>query len=300
VAVSMIKRTIIFAATFLVGVILIFMASNYISHESVWHELTRDLGIALAIAATIGSIIEWTLARDIALHGIKAAVGEFVDEAVWDEISNHIITQPVIRSKFHISVDVSKQGDRYVCDTTLSYQLKRMVFVRDSVVNHYLDDHRTGNDAAGKPLPRFTGAMIGGTQYTEDQIDKLPNSKAHRFTAPASFGPFQDEIPVSISLKEIIRSPDTYVWTMTLTSHEVEFEVKNAADIEFTVVALHPNPDQLSHTGNMWSFPGVMLVGQSLEIHTRPASPVGKSGAVKSALASSADDARPSDDVRSR
>ena len=101
----MLKRTVIFVLIFLLGAILISVASSTIPHASIWHEVIRDLGIAFAVAATIGGIIEWTLARDLELRGINAAVAEFIDPAVWKEICDHIITQPVMRQNFCVSVN---------------------------------------------------------------------------------------------------------------------------------------------------------------------------------------------------
>ena len=97
----------------------------------------------------------------------------------------------------------------------------------------------------------------------------LHTSKPFHLAVPVSFGLLRKTIKVSVSLREIIRCPDTYLWAMTLTSRNVSFKVENTSDVEFEVVALHPDPDLLKPRGKGWDFEGVMLVGQSLEIHTR-------------------------------
>ena len=54
---------------------------------------------------------------------------------------------------------VAELDDDYVCDTTLTYDLRRTAFVKNYVITHYLDDYKTGTEE-GKPLPEI---YRGGT-----------------------------------------------------------------------------------------------------------------------------------------
>lgn len=105
--------------TLLLIVFLVGVAFIYVSHE--WKEalgelaaeIFRDLGIAFCIAALIAFVIEVGLARKMFANGLDAIMRRTVPPEVWEEIRQRVISQPVIREGFRLTMPTERR--RGVC-----------------------------------------------------------------------------------------------------------------------------------------------------------------------------------------
>lgn len=75
-------------------------------------------------------------------------------------------------------------------------------------------------------------------------------------------------------IREIIRVPDTFCWSMNSTTEEAEIVIDASAptvtDIAFEVTALHPDRARLVETiaGRTWVFAGGILPWQGFQIRS--------------------------------
>ena len=70
-------------------------------------------------------------------------------------------------------------------------------------------------------------------------------------------------------MKEISRAHDTFVWWMTNTTDRATVEIAAPDNLRFSLRApFHHGPLQEITPGRRWTFPGIIALGQGLEVLT--------------------------------
>jgi hypothetical protein len=264
---------------FLVGVTFI-----YVSHE--WKEalgelaaeIFRDLGIAFCISALIAFVIEVGLARKMFANGLDAIMRRTVPPEVWEEIRQRVISQPVIREGFRLTMDIPqpKDGEEYVSKTTLYYELVSLQDGLNFYVEHELDAHRNPK-GTGSVAERFTSVEKGPSSskdhqtYVGEGLNELLSANGLALKFPVTFEHNRDKMPITIHFKEVVHLPDIVTWWMTTASLNPEFVITNLPpNMTVDLEAHHPAHDQLKPNGpRSWKFDGVMLPGQGVEFRLK-------------------------------
>jgi len=261
---------------FLLGLILILLAHVILAqwNRCEWVHLlgdvVRDLGIAFCVSVVIALSIEIGLTREVAANVLDAIMKRTVPKDVWDEMRDHIISQPVIREEFHLTMDMKnvRESEEGLSNTTLSYTLVSLEGAMSYNVQHELDEHRTPKTLkAGES--RFQSVEVDKESYTGTKLAQCVHDLA--VDLPVVFTRLKDRVSVKVTFKEVIKMPDVVTWWMSTITRNPTFEIANLPpDVLVRVEAHHPELGALTHTADTkWEFKGVMLPGQGVEFRFR-------------------------------
>lgn len=262
----------------LLGVTLIAVAHTF-AHDSLAHDLVRDLGVASFVSVIITVVIELyarnRLQAEIRSGVIEAAVKRMIPEKVWEKIKIEILSQDTIRRNWTLIMNITQDaalGDgRYRSDTVQSYELYNLTG-REAVVlvEHELYSHITGCDGAGDILPRFVRVTVGSKHYEGAELKELLGNGGMKLAVPVPLPAAGDVgVPVRLEIREIIRANDTFVWWMTNNTDQATVEIVAPDNLRFTLKApYHHGPLQEITPGRRWAFPGIIALGQGLEFLT--------------------------------
>ena len=247
----------------LAGIGLIVLAHEIETRQPLASELSRDLGIALCISVFIAALIEIGLAKQMFEKGLNAIMNQTVPPEVWSEVRQHVISQPVYRHRFSITMDIALSNDEYVSTTTLEYKLQSLRDVLKHRVHHRIDKHRA--------LKNYIGSRYKFVKIDDQPINDLQSyiSADHlSVDFDIQFSPRRKEAKVAVQFLEYIDPTDTINWWMNTSTETVLVKVSAPVKFEADIEAHHPAPRGLL-TGDLasgWTFGGVMLPGQGLEI----------------------------------
>src|SRR3989442_7085033 len=202
----------------LLGVALISIAHTF-AHDSLAHDLVRDLGVASFVSVIITVVIELyarnRLQAEIRSGVIEAAVKRMIPEKVWEKIKIEILSQDTIRRNWTLIMNVTDDaalGDgRFRSDTIQSYELYNLTGRETTVlVQHDLYPHITGHDAAGDALPRFVRVTVGSTHYEGVELHALLREDGLKLELPVPLPAGEVGVPVRLEVKKIVPSNDTF------------------------------------------------------------------------------------------
>ena len=267
----------------LLGVALISIAHTF-AHDSLAHDLVRDLGVASFVSVIITVVIELyarnRLQAEIRSGVIEAAVKRMIPEKVWEKIKIEILSQDTIRRNWtlimNVTDDAALGNGRYRSDTVQSYELYNLTGRETTVlVQHELYSHITGTDGAGETLPRFARVTVGSKHYEGVELQELLGNGGMKLEVPVPLPAAGDVgVPVRLEIREIIRAYDTFVWWMTNNTDQATVEIVAPDNLRFTLKApYHHGPLQEVTPGRRWAFPGIIALGQGLEFLTDLTSP---------------------------
>jgi hypothetical protein len=245
-----------------VGIGLMFVAHEIEVTYPLPSEILRDVGIALCISVFIAALIEIGLARKMFENGLNAIMRQTVPEEVWEDIRQHVISQPIIRRKFQITMVIAENKDEYISTTTLDYDVESLRDVLTHHIHHDLDVHRTPQTL---PPGRYKEIKVDGSSISLAKAISDDGLTAHfdmHFVKRAKIK------HVFVEFKERVQVPaDAITWWMPTPTSVVCVNVTVPQGIDVKVKAHHPEQELLD--GNLatgWTFSGVMLPGQGLEI----------------------------------
>ena len=251
----------ILGALFLiVGIGLIVVAHGILSGHVLLSEILRDVGIALCISVFIAVLIEIGLAHQMFEKGLNAIMRQTVPPEVWDEIRQHVISQPVIRRDLHIKMNIANDNGSYISTTSLDYIIESLRGVFTHHVHHELDVHRF---AAG---------------YQEISVDNHPIDLKEAVSDDHLHAHFDVDFirssnnkKISVIFSERVRETDVINWWMPTATSRLCVTVTVPDTLDVRVRVHHPE-DKLLHlvAPRHWAFDGVMLPGQGLEIQLTP------------------------------
>jgi len=235
-------------------------------------EILRDFGLALWISVIIGTLIEFGLAHKMFVNGLDAIMRRTVPPQVWSEIRQHVISQPVIRHCFHITMIIKEDNGGYVSTTTLEYVLESLRDVFPHHVQHVLDADRNPKNSAGG---RFRDIRVDNKPVdlrSAVSIDRLSARYDVYFEREG------DRKKISVTFLESVRERDVSNWWMRDVTINLKITVVTPATLQAKVKAHHPEEKLLKPGVKVeWEFPGVMLPGQGFEIQLAPSEQGGAS-----------------------
>lgn len=254
-------------AGFLVaGITVIYISHKIEAQHGFSSEILRDVGIALCISVFIAFLIEIGLARKMFANGLDAIMEQTVPPRVWDEIRQHVISQPVVRHDFTITMNLAKSMNDYVSTTTLEYTVESLRDALTHHVEHELDAHRNPDPV---PCVRYEKISVDNSGLPLQEVVSEDGLKA---AYDVNFAWVGDTRKISLSIRELVKATDVISWWMTNPTDGLKVEVNAPADLDCEVIAHHPTKglhDDPKKKG-YWRFLGVMLPGQGFEIQFRP------------------------------
>jgi len=253
---------------FIIGVGLIAFAHGSVgsSSDHLLAEVLRDLGIAFCISVLIAFVIEIGLARSMFANGLDAVMNQTIPPDVWKEIRQHIITQPIVRQKYCLTMNIkpTTEAGELVSETQLTYEIESLKDALSYTWLHELDAHRTPHGTAAS---RYSRAHVTG-----GKAERLGDNVTAKLSR--DFDHEKDTATVGLAFTEVVKCPDTISWWMRITTRNPEFSFPVLpSDMEVELSPCHPGGQgRLKPVGREvrhWQFDGVMLPGQGVEIRFR-------------------------------
>lgn len=281
-------------ALVLVSGIALLLLSRQFQPDTLWRELIRDLGIATVVSFIVTVVIETYSARrreaDIRSGVLDAILGKIIPMRVWDEIRSNIIAPGIVCEGWHLEASVSKRPvvlspavvlspgqppeESLVATGTLTYRLHNQLNREQTVpISHELQCQARGTDQSGA-LPAFlrwtcTPSSGESVEYDGAALRQKKLWRADMLKIPTPIAPSPGAVQIGLKRREIIPVPGVYPWYMNWVTENPTITIKtDATDLFFRVIARHPNSKLLRQIipGEAWTFDGVLLPGQALEI----------------------------------
>ena len=256
--------------------------------EQLWHEtlpsiVVRDIGIAMVVAVLLTFGIELyarkQLQDDVVTSVVEAAFGRLISPALFEEMRWNVLGAELLKETWAFDMTVysdpfvaKTHPNHYVSNTVQTYTLRNLT---NREIEHgfeiAVDEDVSGEEADKKPLPRFERIMIGDVEYTPDNPDQASHftRNGHLFSLPLKIG--ASPMSVAVILKEIIKVPDTFVWSTRMCTNgaRIRIQVVGTSGVGFDVTALHPDRGRLVETvAGTWDFSGGILPWQGFQIRS--------------------------------
>ena len=259
---------------------------NYgsILEQETWKDaLMRDIGIGLFVAVILTLAMEAYARRrlqdEIRTGVIEAAFERLIPSAVFQEVCRSVIGAVCVKRRWEVRMIIQDDKtisaaypDHYVSMSTLQYDLHNTAnFPVLQTISIGLDEDVRVEDSEGLPLPRFIDITIGEKRYSGTELKELLAGTLE-FTTEVKLQP--GHIRVAATMWEVVRVPDTYVWSTPTMADGVSIVIDSSnvrdAKIAFAVAALHSERVRMEerHTGSEWRFRGGMLPWQGFQIIT--------------------------------
>ncbi len=243
-------------------------------------ELTRDIGIALLVAAIISLTYEWNT-RVTADHRktesiFNTVMGSIVTPEVWSELNSEVVDKQARRGDVEINIklrrnEVLPNGDQLPAPENQAilwmeykydlYNLKSEYSTVD--VEHGLDSHMR-NDRLN--MPRFEKVAINGEVQPLNKILQQSNIVLRGVELPSAT--LKRPVQISTERYEIVGLPGTYTLVLPeIVTGPIKVSVveplPEGVEIEVqTGWSLHRfEPDA---NKRVWTLNGIMLPGQSI------------------------------------
>lgn len=244
-----------------------------------WNRNGRCSVVAVLLTFGIERYARKQLQDDVVTSVVESAFGRLISPAIFEEMRWNVLGAELLKEAwaFDMTVyhdaEVSKaHQDHYVSKTVQTYVLRNLT---NRTVKHgfevAVDEDVAGEEADKKQLPRFELVRIGESEYRPDNPDQGSHftRSGHLFSLPLTIG--TSPISVTVILREIIKVPDTFVWSTRMCTNgaRIRIEVVNVSEVGFDVSALHPDRDRLVKTvAGTWEFSGGMLPWQGFQIRS--------------------------------
>jgi len=256
---------------------------SILQQESWQDALLRDIGIGLFVAVILTIAMEAYARRrlqdEIRTGVIEAAFERLIPPAVFHEVCRSVIGAVCVKRRWEVRMIIqhdaaisSAHPDHYASKSTLQYELHNTAnFPVYETISIGLDEDVRVLDSNNLPLPRFLQITIGDEVYAGEKLEKCLGGTLE-FTKQIKLQP--GHIPVTATMWEVVRVPDTYVWSTPTMADGVTIVIDtsnvNEKRIRFRVAALHPERLRMEerHAGSEWRFKGGMLPWQGFQIIT--------------------------------
>jgi hypothetical protein len=248
------------------GIIFLLWASK-LDKASAGHDVLRDVGLSLLIAAVVGATYE-VFARSHFIRGTMATMlgrimDDIVREDIWEEVKDRVIMRSLVRENMDIFLSVSSQvplPNPTEMWLKFNYDLRGLhTRPKKKTVEllHFLDDHIKGHN-----LPRFELIQIGGREYPLNTVKQ--GRFVERIDLNCRTG---DPLEVVIERRELTYIPGSYNLTMTETTKSIELYLGDIPEDIDVVVSIRPDKEKVSiKKGEHLHFHDVILLpGQSIE-----------------------------------
>jgi hypothetical protein len=243
----------------------------------------RDLAIALLIAAIVTVTIELyageKLRSRIAEDVLQAVYMTVVPRSIYQQVADSIFRATVVKRDWQIhmtlrpSNELGKDNEHlYISKTVISQKFCNLLArpQPDFPVSCELDEDVTKPEL---DLPRFTKVTIAGDVYEGERLDKIVDKSTYSYRTLIDLpgGSPDDYLQVVNEIEEIVRVPDTFVWStpyMTEGITRIIIDTTGTPELQFKVFPLHANRKALEERvkGRQWDSEDGILPWQGIEV----------------------------------
>jgi len=170
----------------ILGGILLYIASRGLQETSspqLWHDLIRDVGIALLVAAVIAAIYELHARARFdraTMTGVLGSIyNDIVDGSVWEEIRQQILDKELVRKNGQVTISLKRDDllpkGQHIVWVEFEYDLCGLRSTHRRIeLRHFLDSFMS--NPASK-LPRFDQIVIGDKVYKGPTLEECIDNK---------------------------------------------------------------------------------------------------------------------------
>jgi len=248
--------------TVILGSILLYVSSEVLKGQAeleLWHDLSRDVGIAFIVAAIVAAIYELhartRLDRETVAGVLTTVMNDVVDDGVWNETKSQIFEKESVRKEGIIKISIEENKalppGQFQVWVQFDYKLCGLRSKPRRVkVKHFLDSFM---NAEALKLPRFDQIVIGDETYKGEKLLRYINNGT--FIKSVHINKKGDaSTPVTVERHEIVYIPGSYNLAMG--------ELTNGVRVQLIEV-----PDWISVEINMKSELHKVVEGSIVDCH---------------------------------
>jgi hypothetical protein len=239
-------RWLIIGVLVLIGASL--TASSVLLMEvPILHDLFRDIGIAILVAAIIAVVYE-TYARfrfelRLMTSFLGAVIADWSRQDVWNALKAQIIEKTVIRENFRVGVrllrDSRLPSGQMLLKLNVEYNLRGLRSdPTHTTIDHFLDWHFK---IKGHNLPRFNCVKVAGQDIPTDS--RAFNDRGEfrcRVRVPAKD---HGVVPVASLREDVVYFPGTHCFVLNEITKGLEICLDEIPEDISLFVTVRPHPD---------------------------------------------------------
>lgn len=258
----------------ILGVILLVTAATMLGHNSTWHHIARDLGLAFLIAAIVATLYELNT-RSIfdleRLEGVlKTVLASNVPPNVWDQINKEILQRDVIRKNFDVRASLIDEPSLSECQKVLKMTIAYDLYGLSDNQIKYILSNELGSLQLHNPtktLPRFESVTVGTDVYKGAELAKIVEDGKFTITDIGVGPKGAPPIHIEVVRFEVIYVPGNYDLALSELTDSIRVHIDFTGNLKGSVkIWSNKGSATLSPAGDMWFFNGVMFPGQELTI----------------------------------
>ena len=223
-----------------------------------WSTIVTNIGMGFLVAGIVGITVELyvreqmrrqmdRMLHDVGTDVFKAALGHEFPKSIWEQVSTHLLLNPVIRENLCIDYDLKNLsghvGEFVKVRTCWSYTVRNLNTTREWI--YWLSCALDRCPASRfSDQARFTCIEVNGQRIADEWLIKDANEAEVTCKTEVTLQPGQRK-EVRIYGKSIYRSDQVIPFSMTDPTENLTVNVSKPKNIAVTVDPLHPREERL-------------------------------------------------------
>lgn len=284
-----IERVIlILALAGIVGIVMIVFSPD-IPHARA-SIIVEHLGIALLVACIVGFTVELYVRRqmrlqmnrmlqDVGTDVFKAALGHEFPESIWDQVSTHLLLNPIIRENMSIEYNLENlqecNGDFVRARTCWSYTIHNLNSTRDWLYPFSVALDRC-LDSRFRDQTKFNRVEVDGHHLQDEHLSIDVREAEVTCKTTITLRPDESK-EIGIYGESVYRSDQVIPFSMTDPTENITVTISKPPNIAVTVDPLHPREERLKElptaspeSRRCWIITGGLLPGHGVCIRWFP------------------------------
>jgi len=271
-----------------IGIILIWYATNIANATA--STIVSHIGIGFLVAGIVGITVElyvreqMRLQMDRMLQNVgtdvfKAALGHEFPKSIWDQVSTHLLLNPVIRK--NVSVDYNLENmpehneDFLKVRTCWSYTVCNLNTTREWIYPFAAALDRCP-DPRFRDQTKFISVEVGGRPVEDESLNRNIFDAEVTCKTEITLRPGESK-EVRIYGESVYRTDQVIPFSMTDPTENLTVTVSKPPNIAVTVSTLHPREQRLTElptaspeSRKSWTLLGGLLPGHGVCIRWFP------------------------------
>ncbi len=232
---------------------------THLAKESFKTVIVRDFGIAFTLAVILTIILEANarqrLQDQITTGVVEAVFKRLIPASIFEEVRAYVIGARVVKREWALNMNLQydpslklNEPDHFISRTTVSYKLFNiMPYAEVQVIRSSLNLDLSGADATGA-LPRYDKVSLDNEKFEGETLTHLLGEDRCSYQIMRSIeGNQRKFVHVVNEISEIVRIPDTFVWSMNAPTEDATINITSSdPNVGFQVRALHPDSARLT------------------------------------------------------
>lgn len=281
------RAIMVLAGAGIIGILMIIFGPIL---ATPWSTIITNIGMGFLVAGIVGITVELyvreqmkrqmdRMLHDVGADVFKAALGHEFPESVWEQISTHLLLNPVIRKNVNVDYNLEdlpgESGEFVKVQTCFSYTVCNLNTVQEwnypcvASLDRCLEPRFHDNI-------NFSKVEIDGRVLEEKEFEKDYHDAELVCRSRIILQPGQSR-EIRIHGESVYRSDQVIPFSMTDATENLSVNISKPATIEVVVDPLHPREQRLKEiptaspdTRKGWALAGGLLPGHGVCIRWFP------------------------------